>query len=517
MIHAKNPIVSGTFSLTSGVELIRGQQGGVLLQKSPLRAIRFNGAAFDILCRCQNGFSLTDLSPEASAERAGSVLTFLDALCGVHLLHWTPEPKASELPSVSIIVPVYNRAEDIGECLDSLCCLNYPPAQYEIIVVDDASEDDTAAVVQQYEVKLIVQERNRGQSAARNAGVAATAGEIVAFIDSDCVADANWLRELTPYFQDPRIALVGGYVASQFNSTRLDRYETVKSPLNMGSNTVTCKQADSDFYVPTCNMLVRKSACLEVGGLDESWHVGEDVDLCWKLKKRNHRLAYVPQGRVNHKHRHRFAEVFKRRFDYGTSEPALYDRHREVSKRFPWQPVELLFSLACCLGLLTKSVLFVLAALLLVVMKAHRNRMEIAKKSAVALTYFEVFRATFKNCYSLAYHICLHLVRYYFVLFVFSAILFPALLPLWLVVALFPPLVQYFRLRPDLSLPLFVVFFLMEQTFYQAGVFVNCLKTRSFRCYRVRFAATAAGNEPAAGLFRRIRALVNRRRTEKAF
>ena len=95
--------------------------------------------------------------------------------------------------------------------------------------------------------------------------------------------------------------------------------------------------------MPTCNLLVRKDAYQGVGGLDEALRFGEDVDLCWKLRKRGHRQFYVPPGAVRHKHRNRLTASAWQRFHYGTSEPVLYARHPEVKKSLPWQPWGLAF------------------------------------------------------------------------------------------------------------------------------------------------------------------------------
>ncbi|MGC9194174.1 MAG: glycosyltransferase, partial [Syntrophobacteraceae bacterium] len=304
----------GTFKLVPGVRLIEGETGGVILRLSPLKAVRVNGAAFEILKKCESGFSPENVGSWASTNTPDPTLMFLDAMCSAQVLRWTPSRQTAQ-PLVSIIVPVYNRAEEVGECLESILALNYPPERREIIVVDDASTDTTTDVVRSYgnEIKLLLQEKNLGQSAARNAGISFAAGDILAFIDSDCIAHRNWLYDLTAYFEDPRIALVGGIVGSYFRESWLDRYEQARSPLNMGNQMFICTSFDSDFYVPTCNMLVRKSASLEAAGFDESLRVGEDVDLCWKLKKLGHRLVYVPEGHVSHKHRNRFWPAFKRR------------------------------------------------------------------------------------------------------------------------------------------------------------------------------------------------------------
>ena len=277
------------------------------------------------------------------------ILNLLDSLCRWRIIAW--QPKAGDFyPLVSIVIPVFNRPLEISECLEALLNLNYPKDRREIIVVDDGSTDSTCEVISRYPVKLLAQEDNRGQSAARNCGVKNACGEIIGFIDSDCVAETDWLKELVPYFQDQRIGLVGGYVAAYFQQTWLDRYESAASPLNMGNNLIIGDSADLDFYVPTCNLLVRKEAFLQTGGLDEAKRFGEDVDLCWKMRRRGYRQLYVPAGAVRHKHRSRLLSSGKQRFHYGTSEPELYASHPEVKKRLPWQPLGYLFWTFVALG-----------------------------------------------------------------------------------------------------------------------------------------------------------------------
>ncbi|MDR3569972.1 MAG: mycofactocin biosynthesis glycosyltransferase MftF [Syntrophobacteraceae bacterium] len=473
----------GTFTLVPAVRLIEGEAGGVILRLSPLKAVKVNGAAFKILKRCEAGFT-----PEDGTGGYPGQESFLDAMCAAQVVRWTPSGEAAP-PFVTIIVPVFNRAGEVGECLKSLLRLNYPPDRREIVVVDDGSTDNTAEVARSCgdEIKVLVQKKNLGQSAARNVGIAAAAGEIVAFIDSDCIADPNWLNDLTPWFEDPRIALVGGFVDSYFRESRLDRYEEARSPLNMGKHVFLCHSTDSDFYVPTCNMLVRKSACLMAGGLDESLRVGEDVDLCWKLKNLGHRLVYVPQGSVRHKHRNRFWPAFKRRFDYGTSEPILYDRHREVTKRFPCRLSALFFLGSCCAGLVARPLFSLFFAMGVAVSAALRNRSAIRKKTGIGLSFFTILGATLKNFEATGYYLGLHFVRYYLLLSFALMMFFPSAAPLWLALVIFPVALEYGKLRPRLSFPVFMLYFAAEQVFYQMGVFSMCCTMRSFRCYRLSF------------------------------
>jgi mycofactocin glycosyltransferase len=202
---------------------------------------------------------------------------FLDTLCQAQILEWEPPAEKYE-PFVSIVIPVYNRSHDLYCCLESLKTLDYPQSKLQVIVVDDASTDNSASVAREFNAKVIAQPYNQGQSAARNRGVKEASGEIVAFIDSDCIADPQWLKDLLPYFQDQRFVLVGGFVDSYYQNSMLDRYESVKSALNMGKEKVVGVGNNAVFYVPTCNVLIRKDVYLKNGGLDESMRVGEDVD-----------------------------------------------------------------------------------------------------------------------------------------------------------------------------------------------------------------------------------------------
>jgi mycofactocin system glycosyltransferase len=476
-------IPGGRFYLSDGIRLIHGAEGGVVLQPTPLRAIRVNTTAMEILEKCRTGFSIPG---DSERETLKAELTFVDTLHDAGILYWVPPEEAFE-PYISIIVPVYNRAHEIGACLESLLSLDYPALRREIIVVDDASRDDTKAVVRRYDVRLIIQTRNLGQSAARNAGVRASRGKIIAFIDSDCIADSRWLRDLLPYFHDPRLALVGGSVDSFFGESRLDRYEEVHSPLNMGPRRVAGKGKQSVFYVPTCNMLVRKDIYTRAGGLDERLRVGEDVDLCWRLMSMGHRLMYVPKGNVKHKHRNRFLTTFRRRFDYGTSEALLYDRYHDVSKQFPryWEGILILLLIAA--GLTVLSVVPLIPVLAFLLGESVYKKMRIKRRFDIALPLVDIFTACVKCHLLTAYHLGHHLARYYLLPVVIVSILIPQAAPPLIGMVILPTIVEFFQKKPRLSFPVFTLFFWMEQLFYQAGVFWGCLKQGSFRLYRVSF------------------------------
>ena len=114
-------------------------------------------------------------------------------------------------PTVSIVLGVYNGAEIIGDCLESLLNQNYPADAYDIIVVENGSTDNTTEVVKRYPVRLF-HNSVRGLAPARNTGISQSNADIIAFTDADCIADPNWLSALVKPYADPEVGGVGGAI-----------------------------------------------------------------------------------------------------------------------------------------------------------------------------------------------------------------------------------------------------------------------------------------------------------------
>ncbi len=474
---------TGCFQLKKGIRMIRAPGGGVLLQSNPLRALKINRAATHIIERCRSGMQV---DPDRDDAQANKILPFLDTFVQGGLLTWEPA-QHQDLPEVSVVIPVYNRPHEIQKCLTSLEALDYPADKIEVIVVDDGSRDCTAAMVRRFDARLIVQPYNRGQSAARNTGVRVARGEIIAFMDSDCIAKPQWLRDLVPYFQDPRVALVGGFVDAYYRKKRMDRYEQACSALNMGPQTAMGRGENCVFYVPTCNMLVRKDVYAQAGGLDDRLRVGEDVDLCWRLMAAGHHLLYIPKGAVAHKHRNSLLPGLLRRFDYGTSEAVLYARFPKVTKQFPWQPTGFAMILAGAAALATQSWLWLVLMAVLASIETGCKWYQLERKFSIRLSMADIFRAAIKSHFQLTYYLSFYMVRYHLLLLVVLACALPTGIGLWLSVIIIPALVTYLQKRPRLSFPVFIFFYLAEHAFYQCGAFLGCLKQRSFRLYKICF------------------------------
>ena len=195
-------------------------------------------------------------------------------------------------PRISVVVCSYNGESTIGRCLEELDRLDYP--DYEVIVVDDGSTDRTAAIAAEFDVRLIRTE-NRGLSAARNTGIEAATGEIVAFTDDDAWPDRDWLRFLAHAFRSTDHAGIGGPNLPPRDAGIIES-AVAHAP---GGPTHVLLSDDIAEHVPGCNMAFRCEALKAVGGFDQQFRVaGDDVDICWRLQERGWTIGFCPAAVV---------------------------------------------------------------------------------------------------------------------------------------------------------------------------------------------------------------------------
>ena len=386
----------------------------------------------------------------------------------------------TDYPTVSVIIPVRNRPEEITACLRSLTGLDYPAEKLEIIVVDDASEDATPEVVARFpDARLLRMQQQRQASFCRNRAAEIAQGEILGFIDSDCMAEPTWLKELVPSFHDNSLGALGGRIDGAFDDNGLDRYEKVKSALKMGSWFKRSEKSERFFYVPACNFLVRRDAFINLDGFRETLHVGEDVDFCWRLQDAGYALEYRPMGRVFHKHRNRVAAFCARRFDYGTSEPILQKLHtgRVKTLYLPW--TESVFWLIAVVSMLIKTALpLLLCAVLLLADSTHKYRK--LKTRQIPVTQGRVLTAVIRSYLSFVYHCCSFISRYYLVTVPGVLLLSPLAAAIMMGMHLTAGLVEYAVKKPHLNPISFLLFFTLEQVSYQSGVWWECIHRINF-------------------------------------
>jgi glycosyltransferase involved in cell wall biosynthesis len=156
---------------------------------------------------------------------------------------------------ISVVVPFHNVEAYIGECLEALAAADYPRDGYEIIFVDNGSTDRSADIVRRHARVRLLSEPTPGAYAARNLGVAASSGEIVAFTDSDCAPRPDWLTRIAEAMQQPEVQLVQGSVRCARESRALallSDYEAAKAEYVFASGTPEI------YYAYTNNMAVRR-------------------------------------------------------------------------------------------------------------------------------------------------------------------------------------------------------------------------------------------------------------------
>jgi glycosyltransferase involved in cell wall biosynthesis len=230
-----------------------------------------------------------------------------------------PLPKA---PFVSVIVCSYNGAKTLAGCLDSLGKLNYP--EYEIILVDDGSTDDTAYIAAQFPKVRYIHQSNHGLSHARNTGAAAAKGEVLVYTDSDCMADVDWLYYLIGTLQSGDYAGVGG---PNVSPPAQNWVQACVAAAPGGPSHVLLTDIIAE-HIPGCNMAFHRWAFERVGGFDVEYHkAGDDVDFCWRLQQAGGVIAFSPTAIVWHHRRFTLRAFFKQQDGYGEAESLLRFKH----------------------------------------------------------------------------------------------------------------------------------------------------------------------------------------------
>lgn len=450
-----------------------------LIRDFPLKSLRLS-LVWEKMFNSLSSPSYSDLNTIKSrcpGIPADKLELFLMDLTRKGFLEHQGYPHVEKKPFVSVIVPVHNRPIEIKACLDSLMQIDYPADRYEVIVVDDASSDSTPQVIHSYDVRLIPLKENKKAAFCRNLGAEHAEGDILAFIDSDCTADPSWLNRLVPSFNDDAVGIVGGSIDSYFTTSSLDRYEQVKSSLIIGNRIKRSRDEDRTFYVPSCNLLIRKSLFLAVGGFDRNLVVGEDVDLCWRVQDKGHKIEFRPDGVIFHRHRNTIRAFCKRRFEYGTSEPLLQTLHRNRKKQFYLPFWGGIFLLIAGLAILYPSrMLWILCPVcLLIDLWTQRGRLKALK---IPINLFQQAKAILRTYASLIYHIMAFFSRYYLILLLIGVFVSPKTSIVLFCLHLAVGLVVWTIKKPVLDPVSFLFYFSLEQISYQSGVWAGVFTHR---------------------------------------
>lgn len=235
-----------------------------------------------------------------------------------------PRFPLASYPRVSVVVASYNGGKTLKACLESLQKLNYP--DYEVILVDDGSTDHSQEIAAAYPSVRNIKQPNMGLSVARNTGIHAATGEIVAFTDSDCRADEDWLHYLIGDLLNSRFTGIGGhnFLPPEDSPTAAC---VMASPGGPAHVMLTDRIAE---HIPGCNMAFYRWALLEIDGFDPIYRkAGDDVDVCWRLMQKGYRIGFSPAGFVWHYRRSTVQAYLKQQQGYGEAEALLIRKHPE--------------------------------------------------------------------------------------------------------------------------------------------------------------------------------------------
>jgi cellulose synthase/poly-beta-1,6-N-acetylglucosamine synthase-like glycosyltransferase len=201
-------------------------------------------------------------------------------------------------PSVSVVVPVRNGDSTIGDCIDAILATDYPADRREILIVDNASTDGTADQIRSRPVRYLDEPRP-GVSNARNRGIAESTGEILAFVDSDCMVEPHWLTELVRPFEDREVGAVAGDLQHAPATTAAQRQAA-----RLLGNWQRFAFNSNPAYPITANAAYRRDVLERIGPFDPQMIRAQDVELGLRFQERSGlRLAYAERATACHRNR----------------------------------------------------------------------------------------------------------------------------------------------------------------------------------------------------------------------
>ncbi len=239
-------------------------------------------------------------------------------------------------PLVSVVIPIYNGEKDLPDLLECLRQQTYPSKQVEYLLVDNNSSDRTREILeaaaastaknQSSAIKLHPLNQNQIQSsyAARNTGIQAAKGEIIAFTDADCRPKPDWLTNLIQPFTVENVGIVAGEIVALSGKTIWEKYADLQETLSQ-------KHTLANSFCPygqTANLAIRRSIFTEIGLFRPYLTTGGDADICWRiLKETNWQIKFAPLALVEHRHRSTLRQLKSQWRRYGESNRYLHELH----------------------------------------------------------------------------------------------------------------------------------------------------------------------------------------------
>ena len=238
-------------------------------------------------------------------------------------------------PNVSIVVPVYNARQTVEACIQSLLNLQYD-AGLELIFVDNGSTDGSSEILQSFAGRIrILHQPKRGAGAARNLGIRQARFPVIAFIDSDCEADPDWLRHLAVPLDDPQNGISGGAILAKRPFNRIEKFGEC---VHDNEKAIACYRPP---YVDTANAAARKEVLEGVGGFDETFLRQQDVELSVRMLMAGYRFAYAQRAVVYHRNESTYWGLCREGFTHGLHAISVLEKHYAFYRKVGYRPLRL--------------------------------------------------------------------------------------------------------------------------------------------------------------------------------
>ena len=222
-------------------------------------------------------------------------------------------------PFFSIIIPTYERNQQLESCILSIIALKYPKYRFEVIVVDDGGEEPVRPVLSQYleklDLRLLYQEK-AGPANARNLGAASANGEYLAFLDDDCAPDPHWLGRLAVRFNQSTCSAIGGFTV---NSLPNNPFSSVSQMIVDYLYSYYNLNFENAGFLTSNNLAVSAAGFDSVGGFDTSMPLagGEDREFCSRWIAQGYPMIFAPEAIVYHYHDLSMLTFWRQHFNYG--------------------------------------------------------------------------------------------------------------------------------------------------------------------------------------------------------
>ena len=287
----------------------------------------------------------------------------------------------------SVIVAVYNRIEEVRELLYYVENLTYPRNKFELLFVDDGSQDGFQEYIESYQVNSrlpirLLKQQNQGPGKARNYGMQEAQGEYFIFIDSDCFTPPDWLTRIDEALTEHSYDAFGGPDTWHDSFSPLLKAISYCMTSFIGTGGARgSKTSVAKFYPRSFNMGLHRRVYEKIGGMNNLRH-GQDMDYSARIDEAGFRMGFIPDAFIYHRRRTSVKKYYRQIFNWGIARIHLCRLHP-----FMLKPVHLLPS-----ALLVIGSLLVFATLLFPLLLAVWTGIGLLWSAVMALVFIQSFR-----------------------------------------------------------------------------------------------------------------------------